>query len=892
MPVPEEINRAFASGTTILAANMRAARWLQREYATEQTRLGRRAWATPPIYDWATWVRSRWHDCALSEPDAPLLLTSLQERRVWTRMQGKDAALVVSPARMAALAESGYALLSAYEAHAARSQSWLKSDAERFRQWAARFDRECARHNWIAAAGLESRVAARLTKPEAGEMLLAGFERTTPAQATLLNALAAWGVNIRYLQDGVTARQMKFVQTPGMREEIAACAQWARALLDESPQARIGVLIPDLSAMRTEMERIFRRVLAPELDEIGATDAPPFEFSLGQALAHVPVVHAALLLLRWFSAPLREEEVSWLLLSGYLGAGGSEYHALAKLDARNRATGSLSLEITLPDFLRRAGVTGLATLAGLLAALRSAAANRINEEERLPGRWVDLVQLLLREASWPGAAHGDTMHFQALRRWEHALDEIALLDFDGQRLGYSDFLKTLQAHTLETIFSPESQGAPVQIMGTLEAAGQEFDAVWFLGADDASWPPRGRPHPLLPKDVQSRLKMPYADAENDLELAMAVTARIAASAPTVVFSYAERNRDGELRPSPLLPRNAEWRSAPSVPEAVEVPPWEEIDEGGERVPWPQDRPAGGSEVLKQQAACPFQAFATKRLRAEPLNRSEWGLSAAERGKLLHKVLEKIWSPSQGALHSLEDLRHAMREGRLRGILSEAIAEVFEQFAFVDDAWMLAYLASEQRRLLHRLEEWMKVEAKRVPFTVIACEEKLEDVSVGGLKLKLRADRVDRVGAAGTLILDYKSGEVSPHDWEGLRPNEPQLPLYAVFGNLEDVRGVLFARIRAGEDCLTGRVADVKTQLFADAKPHSAMARHRYTEFMRDEWNEALLALAGDFLAGDAAVDPKQGKKTCQYCPLPGLCRVSEIEGAMGGHSEEEGHGAD
>ena len=134
MRIAEEIERSFESGATILTANARAARWLQREYGLRQREAGRRTWATPAIEDWETWLRRQWEDRALAEKDAPLLLTSLQERGVWTRMQRGDAARVVSPASMAALAESAYALLSAYEAHGERKYSWAKADAEHFRQ--------------------------------------------------------------------------------------------------------------------------------------------------------------------------------------------------------------------------------------------------------------------------------------------------------------------------------------------------------------------------------------------------------------------------------------------------------------------------------------------------------------------------------------------------------------------------------------------------------------------------------------------------------------------------------------------------------------------------------------------------------------------------------------
>ena len=620
----------------------------------------------------------------------------------------------------------------------------------------------------------------------------------------------------------------------------------------------------------------------------------PYEFSLGQRLAHVPAIRAALLLLRWLHAPLREEEVSWLLLSGFLTSNSAEYLALAKLDAQRRDSGSLSLETMLRAFLKQTETVRLRSLAKLESAHRAALTNRIAEEGRLPGRWVDLAQMLLREAGWPGTEGRDTIHFQALRRWEHALDEIALLDFDGRRVDYSDFLHTLESHALEMIFSPESQGAPVQIMGALGSSGQHFDALWFLSADDESWPQRGRPHPLLPNEVQQQFRMPYSDPEGDLELGKAITARIAKSAPVVIFSRSERDKDGELRPSPLLPQNAVWQDAKPLPGSIDhqAQRLEEVEDTSGSIAWPPDRSPGGSEVLKDQAACPFKAFAAKRLRAEKLNRSDWGLSAAERGILLHATLEKIWSPTGGALHSLGDLKAAIHERRLTGILTSAIAEVFGRFDTSDDSWICAYLLSEQRRLRMRLEEWMRIESERLRFEVIGCEEELNGVNVGGLNLKLRADRIDQVDGFNRLLIDYKTGAVSPNDWNPPRPSDPQLPLYAVFGNVEDLRGILFARIVAGKSCFSGSVADASAQPFADAKQNASLVRDPYTEAMRDGWHDALLALAAEFLRGEAVVDPKEGKKTCQHCPLPGLCRVAELHNPLEENGDEEGNDGD
>ena len=567
MRLPNEIESAFENGATVLTANVRAARWLRREYALRQREAGRRVWATPPIEDWDSWVLRLWQAATLSKPDAPLLLTSLQERSVWERMQRDDAKLLVSPEGMAALAEEAYKLLCDYEAHEERNRAWGQTDAERFRQWAVSFDKECARQGWMSRAKLELLVTESVTGaagdlPLPAKIVLLGFDRIAPARRRLIAALEARGVEVALCVGGAVEESPRLVRATDRRDEITTCAHWIRGLLDENPlfekraETRIGVIVPDLGAVRSDVERIFRRVLMPETDDVFAPTARmPFEFSLGQPLGDVPVIRAALLLLRWAAGPLSEEEMSWLLLSGYLGdwaegsgirdqegasptqastglEWGTVYLALGSFDAALRNSGSLSLEISLRNMLRE--MRRFPALAGVQAQLENlqkmAAVNHVMDEVRTPGRWVDLAQFLLDQAGWRGAQRRDEIDFQARARWERLLDEVALLDFDGRRVGYRDFVGILETQAGEAIFAAESHGAPVQVMGALEASGQQFDAVWFLGADDQAWPARGRLHPLLPNDVQRRAGMPHATAEDDWELASVVTRRIAARA--------------------------------------------------------------------------------------------------------------------------------------------------------------------------------------------------------------------------------------------------------------------------------------------------------------------------------------------------------------------------
>ena len=78
----------------------------------------------------------------------------------------------------------------------------------------------------------------------------------------------------------------------------------------------------------------------------------------------------------------------------------------------------------------------------------------------------------------------------------------------------------------ETVFQAEAPQAPIQVLGALEAAGMQFDAVWLLGMDDQSWPPSAAPNPLLPARLQRELGMPHASAQRELLFARHLTEQL------------------------------------------------------------------------------------------------------------------------------------------------------------------------------------------------------------------------------------------------------------------------------------------------------------------------------------------------------------------------------
>lgn len=865
-------------------------------------------WASQAIFDWDSWLNHLWQEHVFSNPDAPLLLTQLQEQTLWMQVQKNDARLLVSPEGLAPLAQNAYQRLSDYELHQERNSVWLETDAEYFRQWAKAFDQLCHSRNWESRSNIESLViqatkTGSLTLPK--HILLAGFDRLTPAQQSLLQIFRDAGVIVEV---AAPARPNAPVHTllaaSDARDELLACAEWCRHKLETNPAIRIGVIAPDISRIRTEADRVFRSILAPEsLNLANESGAMPFEFSLGVPLSTVPVVRAALLLLRWIDKPLLEEEISWLLLSGFFHGDSSEILNLAQLDFKRRDSGALSPEAALNAFVDDHALIPFSRRAKkVLRAVEDGHALTSNHNFT---HWSELTEHLLRLAEWPGFHIPDSVQFQAQQRWIKLLDEIALLDFSGRKITFSAFLQMLERRANETTFTAESHHAPIQILGAFESSGQTFDAVWFLGVDDAQWPQTGRPHPLLPVALQRRAQMPHCDSTTDTELARTVTQRIADGAPECIFSYARQNKEGELRPSPILAAifhdglqtisSTELRQRIGVPEAAKLSPQAEPAViPSEIAPWPIDRIAGGADVLKDQAACPFRAFGTRRLAAQQLNRTEWGLDAAQRGSLLHAILEAVWSPETPEpfrMISLDELRNVASEQRLDDVLRYHIGNTFQKLVrdHAGDSWMQAYLESEQRRLLVRVRDWLLYEASRQPFIVDKREERLKDVNVGELKLNLRADRIDELPDGSHLLIDYKTGEVSAAAWKGERLDEPQLPLYAAYGNVDRVSGILFAQIRAGKTEFVGRAANAQQTVLADLTATSSLVNQPYNEEMHDAWQQALLQLAEEFLHGEASVDPKHGSDTCTYCPLPGLCRVAEA--SVANEADTEGDDA-
>ncbi|WP_158791588.1 PD-(D/E)XK nuclease family protein [Granulicella sp. L60] len=892
--LPVEIIEALERGATVVTGNQRAARTLQHGFDLRNKELGHTSWTPTAVTAWETWTTALWRELLVAGEDSRLLLNRSQEHAVWRTVLEADEELasLKTVETLAEMAAEAWRLLWSYEGQRKLRGSGGSSDARAFQRWAQMMEGVCRTEGFVTHAQLEEVLRSAVQKGQLAAaksgLVLVGFDTLTPARETLLETMRTAGMSISELPVSAKAERTVLVEATEEQEELRTAARWIRSLLESQEHASVAVIVPGLESERREIDRVFRELLAPELEDIRAgNEIGPYEFSLGVALSETQMASVALDLLRWAMEALPLERVSILLLSPYVAVANEERGPRAEFDAFElRKKRMLRPEISLEAMVALIeGSRRRSKLGHLLSALRrmDAVARRIEGlNARSHADWADAMRELLEAAGWGAGVSETSVEFQTRQRWESAFDELVTLDFDGISVDFAHALTGLERITRQTVFAPESREAPVQIMGPLEAAGSRFDAVWFLRAGEFSWPMETRSSSLLPWTLQRELEMPGTDVARDSEEARRMTKRIAESAATVVFSYAHESKDGTQRPSPVL--HAKLASEDSdVPHqtvsdlefvtareliddepnriVVSLEELEDIERVGEL---PDRVIPGGARILELQAACGFRAFAEQRLWATELASVEPGMDARESGTVVHKALELFWDEVK-TQDQLRSMTEEEREEALEWSIREGLKRTAESSS---TAWDIAYVEVQRERLRRLLRWWLELELERaLPFEVRGSETEFADVHVGPLRLSVRMDRVDMV-EGGEILIDYKTGDASPSDWLTERPDAPQLPLYAILSKPESLQGVAFGLVRAGE----GR--DLKGYSVGHGVlPKISRMKAATLEDQIAEWRRVLVNLAEEFANGDARVRPKTYPATCAHCGQRLLCRL-------------------
>lgn len=286
------------------------------------------------------------------------------------------------------------------------------------------------------------------------------------------------------------------------------------------------------------------------------------------------------------------------------------------------------------------------------------------------------------------------------------------------------------------------------IWGPLEARLQRPDLLILGGLNEGVWPASSAPDPFLAPAIRRALGLPGLPRRIGL---MAHDFVMAAGAPHVLLTRSAREGEAPSIPSRFWQRlQAVAGALPDSADGILPAPSallhaaRSIDQPTVSVHMPRPEPAppvherprrlSVTEVATLRAD-PFSIYARRMLRLEPLDPLDAEPTGAERGTLVHHILERWFT---------EPHLHA------RGI--EAL--VAEELTIFSDRPELAALWQRRvERMVKFVVDMVENDTQYSPFKA----EARGTLMLDGILLSGRADRIDR-SDRGFRIIDYKTGQ--------------------------------------------------------------------------------------------------------------------------------------
>ena len=828
---------------------------------------------TPSVDSWRQWLSK----LACVQVDIPVPLTKLQELQLWERVIDDDMKASGDPASARGLARHAshaYRLLQEYRIDEGELAG-ASEECEALARWIEGMRQALKMEGRTLLADLPAQLLSR-SRTLAGErhILLDGFPRFTPMQQALIEALAGQGARVHMVASDNASAEADLTACSDAESEYMHVAEQVAELLATDEHARIAVVISRQLNDLVPLGRAFDAALL-------AKDASPSSMQAvnmpGMPLADQPMVcHVlALLGLAGRNGALLTDLAPLLFSPGIQGFV-IERMVRAKFDARLREENRYY--IGFGSLLKQPEMKAMPKLAGVVGLL-----SEWDAAARPASEWVKSVHTLLQDIGFLQATAPErgSSEIRQLNAFRECLTSLVAVDAIHGKLEWGAFLSLLSSECRQALFAQPVRYPQVSVVPLEEITGLRFDHIFAVGFDEDALPLPAQPSPLLPFAMQRRYALPCSTPALAFEETIFLWQQLRLAAPRLHISFAHSREEREVNVSPLLAGMvAESREA--MLETQVAPATESYDDAPLVPLNPDEAVTGGSDIIRNQSACPFRAFARHRLALVPLGETRPGIEPREKGSLIHHALQYIWEE----LKSQQDLL----------ALDEAAFAVLVEAA-VDHAWgrMHKPVSEATRhyeclRMSAVLQEWLEVDQERPGFSVEHCEKpyKLLLPTDGGMQftVNLKADRIDRDGEGRKILIDYKSGQKqSAGKWIGERMEQPQLPLYSMAEGLGADDAVCFARVRSSEcgfEGLSGGDTGIRGVEPCDGR----YRRPDDWPQLLDSWKESINALAAEFVHGRCEVAPRN-RAACEHCGLEAVCRIEEIGFEDAGDDDDE-----
>ncbi|HHT00260.1 MAG TPA: hypothetical protein ENK73_05320, partial [Thiomicrospira sp.] len=603
--------------------------------------------------------------------------------------------------------------------------------------------------------------------------------------------------------------QLSYYPAQDIYDEVEQMAFWAikkvAELSQNKPfeQIKVALVAPNVVDYKVALtqcldEQLYLNALGHLHSQPSASHAKLYNLSLGQTLFSVPLIENAWQTLSLFFQP--EKSTTYQTWSQWLISPYTQGDFVQRQQADAQFRRLQWANVQWPKLLETQAATNLpnALKEAMNDCLALSEKNKTSQKTQSLSLsdFMEQAWLLLETIVWPGNRTLNSDEYQQKTAFENSMTQFSKLADIGGKQSVSKWLNLLKRYLSEQVHQSQSVGhQPIQIMGMLEAGGQEFDALWIMGLTNEAWPRMPNPNPFLPMHLQRKYGLPRSDANRELIYAQQISQRLLQSASEVIWSYPQQTGEATLLPSTILPivKPFEVNTYQSLSQTLyslrdkeNGLQWE-LDIQGTEIAEGSMAP-GGTGILQAQSQCPLMAYIDYRLGAKyGFQQVEDSLQNTNQGTLIHAVLEHFWQETQTQVAMLT-LTEEERVQRLTHHIEQAFDELQGGLA-------AGILKVEQARILELCMQWLDLEGQRENFAVVETEvEHL--ITLAGIQFKVFIDRVDEVNGQA-VILDYKTGKASINRLLETPLAAPQLAVY-LKGVTKEVAGIGYALLHSDD----------------------------------------------------------------------------------------------
>lgn len=838
---------------------------------------------TPNIYSLKQWITDTFNDLRSKNVSPFSKLALLSESAVtsyWIRAMYRDGKSdnLINPAEWLSETMAADKICSRWKLVDYTPDSALSHN---FKKWRKHVQKEILANGFVTESmAIELIVSAlkngKVTLPK--NVFTFAFDEKPPLYQDLFDAISICS-ELSELNELRKKASWYRVKTLDCEDQFRTAARWASKVVESENDKTIAIVSPDLKSQKKDIVKAFNDVFEPQwiLPESGVYVAP-YDISLGETLNQIPLFNRALYYLS-LGHIVNSEEVLNIINDPFVFANKekAERRRFAKLMRDNRglktSLKSLAMKSSCPPLLSKALNTFVNDNEGL------------NESIMFPSDWANAFSQLLASLGWAKNVAMNELEQLGAKKWVAILDRLSNLDTHTGTIPRTLAVRLLCQYAANTLVTPKTKGSPINILGSLEAAGLDFDYIWVLDCNNNVFPAKAEPNACLPVNLQIENKTPHSSGERELEFTNKLFSRYSTSCNEMYTSYVSQDVYGEQEPAYIL-KNADtdvekdglvdhdlisyqadtYQRFSTKLISNDIGPLNLV----------KNTVAGGVNVLDLMNLCPVQAVTKNRLKVgEHKPNYTMGLSGVERGEMIHNALEAMWGEIIDLAQTERSLTHSeqlksLNEGDLRAMVIRAVDVAFFWLDRDDISFVL--IEQEREHMVTTLMQWIEIEKLRDDFNVKAME-KSDFVILGEFKVKIRKDRLDEVINSGNshkmLALDYKSSEESCNSALSANIEKSQLPLAALS---EDADGIGYLNAVPNSSNISGLVDDESLALFQRIDKHRTKAPKEWGQLKR-WWYETLTERLKQYVQGSVNFTPSP--KACAYCVKRSLCEHSQ-----------------